>query len=147
MNPLSPEGQAASLAKMKRYANGKYGDANAKPEDMVLIDGKAIPAKAVHEINELWASVANDDRPTGYGTYTICTYNPEAVFGTASHTVLGTATCADPATVAAMLQANLDLEHRIDLENIRRRERRWYRRLYRYLALWWYGLVGYRFEI
>jgi len=57
MNPLSPEGQAQSLAKMKAYANGKYGDANAKPGDVVLIDGKAIPAKTVHEINELWAQV------------------------------------------------------------------------------------------
>jgi hypothetical protein len=125
MNPLSPEGQAASLAKMKRYANGKYGDANAKPGDNVLINGVPVPAKTVHEINELWAGVVNDDHYSNRWPY-----------------VGGTAHAADfvgTSTVAQWTAAPFDqlaYEEACDLAAARIRERRWYRRLYRWLMIW-----------
>lgn len=108
MNPLSPEGLAKSREKMKNYVDLR-----------VDCDGAMSPALAA-AAQDVFARFC----------------------GTASQNtlLLGIARENTPkeemAQRCASIMENEAYEHRMDLQDRQRRERSWYRRLYRWLGVW-----------
>jgi len=128
MNPLSPEGMARSAQKMKDYAALRVDRDGPSPEIMA---GAA-------SIFERYCG-GTETRSGHFGT---ATRSGNPMWGI----VYGTATVRTPeelmAERCASIMALESYEHSLDLEAARRRANRWYRRLHRWMAIYWHFAVG-----